>query len=81
MNQGAAGRFRKDQTVANSVDVHVNEISESDLAGGHEIRKRINQESLDCSLQVTSAVLVVQTFLHQHVFRCLRALKDKLGTG
>src|SRR6185503_18705849 len=63
VNQSAAGTLREDQLVLNPVDVDVHEIAQSDLARRHQVRKWINKESLNRSLQVTSAVLVIQTFL------------------
>src|SRR6185503_19973524 len=81
MNQRTARALREDQPVLNPINIDVDEISQTDLTRGHEVRKRVDEESLDGSLQVTSAVFEIQTFFQQHVFRRVRALDNELGTG
>src|SRR6185436_13024432 len=81
MDQRTTRALREDQAILDPINIHVDEISQSDLARGHEIRKRVDEKSLDRSLQVTSAVFVIQSFLQQHVFRCFRTLENELGAG
>src|ERR1041384_725089 len=81
MNQRTARALREDQPILNPINIDVDEISQSDLTRGHEVRKRIDKKSLDRSLQVTSAVFVIKSFLQQHVFRRVRALENELGPG
>ena len=68
-NQRAARQLRKYEFVGLTVDRHVYQITESNLSGSHQIRQRLNQESFDRAFQMARTVLVVDTFLQEHVLR------------
>src|SRR5205809_2311473 len=79
MDQRTAGLLREGQLVTVEADLH--QITETYLSGSYEIRQRVDQKALDGTFQVSRAVLVIDTFLQQHVLCFVGALEYKLGPG
>ena len=71
-------RQQRPLSVSKSTD---HKIAGLDLLGRDQIRKRINEKSLDRSFQVTSAVFEVDAFAKQEFLRLVGAFEDELGSG